>query len=301
MPSPSASAPQPAPLARLVLRVIAGTVLFAVVLVAVQSGDTRIAGMMLTFPVLNGMSLMMTPRPQKREMAAAMLPVIALNGLLAHAFIAVVDQMGAAATVRAAPWLPWALVAAGMAVWLAGCLFLSRLGAAAQWRLLAVWLAASVLLAIWWWPGCQTTPSAAIPDPVTVLSRNAWRIGLFAATLGGLLALADVGGTRHGWLGRLGAFPILPLFSLAIIASAPGAIADRMADLRAPILIGLILAMALAWIYSGALERIEQRLRAGSWQRAGVSVTALIAGWIAVAAMMVAAVAAADRWSGCAM
>jgi hypothetical protein len=299
-PAPAAPA-SASKLARLALRVAAGTLLFSVVLLSVQSGDARIAGMMLTFPALNGMSLMMTPRPEKRAMAAAMLPVIGLNGLIALSFITIDAAIGAGATMARWPALPWLMVAAGMAVWLAACVGLSRMSARAQWRALAVYGAASLVLIAGWWPGCQVTAAAAVPDPLTVLARNVWRIALFAATLGALLGLAEWGGTRHGWLGRLGAFPILPLFSLAIIAGAEGSIADRMTDLRAPILVGLLLAMTFAWVYAGVLERFARPAMPATPRRTALSLAALVCGWLAVAASMFAVTAAIDRVMACAM
>ena len=282
----------------LTLRVAAGTGLFVLVLIAVQSGDRRVAGMMLTFPALNGLSLMLAPNPQKRAMAAAMLPVIGLNGLLAMAFIAAAEAIG---PDRVDAGTATMLVGIGVALWLVAALGLSRLSQAGQWRLVAVYVAVSVVLVAVWWGACPPSGAASQGGVLAVLTQQAARIGLFAACLGGLLVFADAAGAQHGWIGRLGAFPLLPLFSLAIMAQAevPMGGGRGLADLRAPILAGMLLAMSFAWIYAGVLERIDRRFQSER-ARAAARAMGLLAGWGVCGGIVAATMRLAAVLEGCA-
>src|SRR5215471_10110029 len=69
------------------LKAVVGTCLFAVILWCAQSSNPRAAGMLLTFPALNGLGLLMAESDNLHLMGRAMLPMIALNGLLCAAYI----------------------------------------------------------------------------------------------------------------------------------------------------------------------------------------------------------------------
>lgn len=267
--------------ALLMLRVGVGTALFALVLTTVQSSESRVAGMMMAFPALNGISLLMAPPTDKTAMARAMLPVIALNGWIAMAFIAVfgllVDLVGSTAT----SWV-WPLAAVAFAVWLAIIGAMAKLPARAGGLLLAAFLFSVPLLIAAWWR-CPATDSFNYGDIATIIDSRIWRIGLFAATLFLLLSIAEMFGDAHGVLGRLGAFPLLPLYSLATVALSGAAPADGLVKLtgaRPAILVGILLAMGFALIYSRFLMILHRRGMASSgWWAAAI--LGLATGWMA--------------------
>src|SRR5215471_21575694 len=70
-----------------------GTGLFSLILWWAQSRNPRVAGMMLTFPALNGLGLLTAESRDPQLMARAMLPMIALNGLLCATYIIAQRQL----------------------------------------------------------------------------------------------------------------------------------------------------------------------------------------------------------------
>src|SRR5690349_5811211 len=76
-----------------ILKALLGTGLFALILWCAQSRHPRVAGMMLTFPALNGLGLLTAESHNPHLMARAMLPMIALNGLLCATYIIAQRQL----------------------------------------------------------------------------------------------------------------------------------------------------------------------------------------------------------------
>lgn len=264
--------------ALLALRVAAGTALFAIVLIAVQSSDPRVAGMMMAFPAVNGISLLMAPVENKTAMARAMLPVIALNGWMAMAFIAVFGLLAAMSSENAVG-LIWMLSAAAFTAWILLIAVFTRVPASIDRMFLAAFLIASPFLII----GLSNCNGSATP-PSGGLSpaAAAWRIGLFAVTLSLLLWIADRFSAGHAVLGRLGAFPLLPLFSLATVARSgetPQEGLQKLLALRPAFLAGILIAMAFAIVFAGFLD-FHRRRTASSGRSWKVATTALVAGWL---------------------
>src|SRR5947199_7427881 len=77
----------------LILQAVVGTGLFTLILWCAQSSNPRAAGMMLTFPALNGLGLLTAQGHDLHLMARAMLPMIALNGLLCATYIIAQRQL----------------------------------------------------------------------------------------------------------------------------------------------------------------------------------------------------------------
>jgi hypothetical protein len=285
----------------LAVRVAAGTALFVLVLVAVQSRDARVAGMMLTFPALNGISLMMAPVADKRAMARAMLAVIALNGFLGLAFIETFGTLTQALGAGAMAWV-WPLSAIAFLTWLTACWILSRTAPAGERLVLWGFVVAVPLLIAMWWVVCPLARDVAVDGgDGGLITSHAIRIALFAVTLALLLVAAQWLGATHGLIGRLGAFPLLPLFSLATIAetttAGQGGI-DRLVAVRPAMLLGLLLAMAFAWIYSGYLMVLTRRTKSASGWWTG-AVAGLIGCWIAVAGSIFTSMAVVTWLEGC--
>src|SRR5215813_6458709 len=76
-----------------ILKTVLGTGLFILILWCAQSSNPRAAGMMLTFPALNGLGLLTAEGRDLHLMARAMLPMIALNGLLCATYIIAQRQL----------------------------------------------------------------------------------------------------------------------------------------------------------------------------------------------------------------
>lgn len=278
----------------LVLRVAAGTLLFILVLAAIRTSDPRVAGMMLTFPALNGISLMLAPVPDKSAMARAMLASISLNGVIGLAYIEAVLIALSALGPDAGQWVgPLSIVA--FAAWLAAVWLLGRLAPIGD-RLLfrGFALVAPMIVAITW-VRCPLFTTAAADTGAGLIAAQAFRIALFAASLALLLAVAEWLGPAHGLLGRLGAFPVLPLFSLATIAESPDA-GTRLLAVRPALLLGLMLAMAFAWLYGRFLDALPRRASQAWW---GAALAGLVAGWLAFAAIIFASMSVVSWMAGC--
>ena len=63
------------------LRTAGGTALFVAFLWLVRIDDYRVAGMMLTFPMLNGMALV-SAGANARQTGQSMVPIVTLNGVM---------------------------------------------------------------------------------------------------------------------------------------------------------------------------------------------------------------------------
>lgn len=236
--------------------------------------------MMMAFPALNGISLLMAPSTDKSAMARAMLPVIALNGWIAMAFIAALGVLVEVAGPAAGMWI-WPLATAAFVAWLMIIAGLSNTTARVGNLLLCAFIvAAPFLIAIWW--RCLAPDSLDRGMVASIADNRLWRLGLFAATLLLLLSISDVFGATHTILGRLGAFPLLPLYSLATIAQSgptPTAGLEKLIAARPAILVGILLAMVFALVYARWLNTLRRRSMAdvGWWLTAS---TGLIAGWL---------------------
>ncbi len=285
----------------LVARVTAGTALFILVLAAVHSSDARIAGMMLTFPALNGISLMLAPVTDKRSMARSMLASIALNGVVGVGYIVALSLAARWALDGAAHWV-WPLSGLAFTAWLIVCWGMSRGPPIIDRMLFRGFVALAPVLVVLWWVTCPIARASPAGDGAAALVwTHAIRIVLFALTLALLLAACEWLGATNAVLGRLGAFPLLPLFSLATIAegesTATGGMA-RLAAAKPAMLLGLLLAMAFVWVYASFLDRLGRatpsRLRRWTSALAG-----LIAGWIVCAGVIFASMSAVKLIEGC--
>lgn len=285
----------------LLIRVSAGTLVFILVLAAVQSDDARISGMMLTFPALNGISLLMARLAEPRAMARSMLGIIALNGVVSLAFIESFSALAAVLGPDAAAWV-WPLSGLAFAVWLFACWILTVGPVWCDSLLLRGFVILAPLLACLWWRSCPA-PLALPPDGsgflADIVRPHALRIALFALTLGALLIASEMLGAANALLGRLGAFPLLPLFSLATIAEAggPAGGAGRLAIVKPAMLLGLLLAMAFAWAFSGHLAHLRGRLSGLRWWLAALA--ALAGGWMLCGTLIIAGMRAVSSLEGC--
>lgn len=202
------------------LKASIGTGLFTVILWWVQSRDPRVAGLMLTFPAFNGLGLLAAESTNLPLMTQAMLPMIATNGVLCAAYI-----LGYRGLVRfwrpaqrhalAALLLVVCLAAwGGMAYWLA-----PRLQEAPGTRFallgLVYVLGASLITVRWLWCPSQGLPRAR-QGWGDVLKRNTGKVsGIFLLLLVVMLC-ARLG--ADAWAGRLSTLPVLPLYSLFVVA-----------------------------------------------------------------------------------
>jgi hypothetical protein len=198
----------------LALKVGLGTVVFYIFrrsARSVQRSFRRVAGMMLTFPILNGIGLVMTGNAGAALKASTMLPMIAVNGLVCAGYMSCFElaSMRDKPRPRVALWL----ALAGLLVWL--LVFLPAFEVPPAWQL--YFIGAYSVLAIWLSIGFWAQPTKSASRNSAKHPDRAWVAG-FAALLFLLLVFALVGQQFIPQIGQLSAFPILPLFGLVATA-----------------------------------------------------------------------------------
>jgi hypothetical protein len=102
-------------LALLGVRVAAGTAVY-VIIVVLAGALPAAAGLMLTFPALNGLAFLYSEDERAAAIARSMLWMPAINGVLCAGYISVFALV---ATVRSATLVAWGLVGLDVALWLA--------------------------------------------------------------------------------------------------------------------------------------------------------------------------------------
>ena len=247
---------------------------------------TPAGGMLLTFPALNGLGLLATDASPTAA-AAAMLPMIALNGFLAAGII----QMLLAAHERQAS--------------IAGRRALSAIFIA-----LVMWLATAIALNQWapslptifqpWFIGAYAVVGLAIlamSRPVKIrkhlskqpsfLRAERKTILLFAVLLLVLLGTAFAGaGDRT--IAQLSALPLLPFFGLYATSQQTNA-SETLRALRTTILLGPALAMAFVALAAPHIEATS-----AISEMSGNAIV-LLGGWVACFAT-IAVVSALQGW-----
>jgi hypothetical protein len=231
------------------LRTAAGTALFVAFLWLVRIDDYRVAGMMLTFPMLNGMALV-SAGEHARKTGQSMVPIVVLNGVMCFLFTL------ALAWSDAARAHPIALTALAAVLWLCVYVVLEARNVMVPWGwVTAVFAAACVLasvaITIWLWPACTMVANEA-PVRAGGLAGvlDSWiRIALFALSLFVVFVVAHFYRDAHAAIGRLGALPIVPLFGLytvaSVLASDPAAV-PKLETMRSMVLVGWMIALVFA-------------------------------------------------------
>lgn len=272
------------PLIPLLLKAGLGAGLFVLILWWAQSRQPRAAGLMLTFPAVNGLGLLTAEVADHTLIARAMLPMIALNGLLCAGYV-VALRAAAPRTPRTGAGL---LLGAGLGLWgvtawwIAPRLqtFLLATPQVCTW--LAVYSVLGALLTVWglWTPTLDTTASSQ-RSLRQVLRANTVRIGGMLALLVLVTLLARQG--AETWAGRLSALPLIPFYSLWTLAPRPESRAQdvaRLGQVGSTVLGGPLVAMAFAWVFAHYLNTLP-------WPHG--SLGALLAGVLGLLAL----------WGGC--
>lgn len=283
-------------MAGVLLRTAGGTLLYAAFLWLVQIDDWRVAGMMLTFPMLNGMALV-SARENADATGQSMVPVVTLNGIMCFLFAL---ALAWSETARAHPL---ALTLAATVLWV--CVYAVLEGRnvnvpARTWAAYAILcVAVSIALTYWLWPACADVVRAA---PVRAGGMagvlEGWpRITLFAGSLLIVFGFAHVYRNAHAAIGRLGALPIVPLFGLytvgSVLASDPAAVA-KLEAMRSMVLVGWMIALLFAVLLAAYVARSS-----GSKSRA-LHLAVLMLGWGLCAGAIVVCARFVPALAGCA-
>jgi hypothetical protein len=281
-------------------KALLGTSLFVAILWRTQSHDPRVAGMLLTFPALNGIGLLMGESRDLYVMARAMLPMIATNGVLCAGYLLAYRRWVAPSGVKPQQ---------GKAVLVAGaCLSVWGLVALLLAPSLQAWLRTPGRMALFWvgygvsiWPLTVLLFWVSTPEHMGRKSRLWEVIRANPVKIAGMLLLimlvmlvarrgADV------WTGRLSALPVLPFYSLLMLPTAESDWrqgVEKLQQLGSTVLLGPLVAMAFVWTfaqYLGALRHHDQ-----SMAYLGVGAVGLLGLW-GVCGLLVVAWVRLMRW-----
>jgi hypothetical protein len=251
-------------------KALLGTGLFIAILWLTQSHDPRVAGMLLTFPALNGIGLWIGESRDVYVMASAMLPMIATNGMLCAVYLLAYRYWIASADTK--PHQGKALLVAG------ACLSIWGLVALLLAPLLQAWLQTPGHMGLFWvgygvsvWPLTAFFLWGSVPEH-TGRKRHLWEvIRTNPVKIAGMLLLIMLvmlvaRGGADAWAGRLSTLPVLPFYSLLMLpAAAPDwrQGMEKLQQLGSTVLLGPLVAMAFVWIfaqYLGALRHHDQSL-----------------------------------------
>lgn len=280
-----------------ILRTAGGTLLFVFLLWLVRIDDYRVAGMMLTFPMLNGIGLLGAGLHAERQVKAT-LPVIVLNGLMCFVFVsALVVSQSARAN-------PAAVTGLAVTAWLGVYALLESRGIAfarsSPMTAFAIGAAAAAVgVTYWMWPGCSTASVQAVIRAGGLAGvMEGWvTILMFAASLAIFFWFARKYQDSHAAIGRLAALPMVPLFGLYTVATLlrpdPAALTN-LETLQSMVLIGWTFAMLFAVVFARYVVRATS---AGSSTLAMAAV--LIAGWAICLACILASAKVAPIIAGC--
>jgi hypothetical protein len=290
---------------RLPLRVLAGTALYALILLLAAALPPA-AGLMLTFPTLNGLAFAFALRDRIPGMTASMLWMPVLNGALCAGYML--------AFLALAPRLPPDLLAILLLLVIVGLWAAFavagpvRTGVPARRQLafvLAVTLggvllaAAAVALV---GPASPTANTAPAPLAQT-LADNGLRITLFAASLLVFLIATEAWPLPDAGRGILAGLPIVPFAGLFSVAGdgrlAPAARLEIFAGMAAGLALGPAIAAWFIYGFSRYLHRRPTRASAQIDQIARYA--ALLTAWALCGAAIVGVVRlllAARAWRG---
>jgi hypothetical protein len=243
--------------------------------------DRRIAGMLLTFPLLNGIAMLTGVDPV--GIAATIYLIVLWNCLL---FLVVMHRterlpplragtsLEASIVLRAAFWIVLWAVGAALLAWFRDAL------PSAGWLFALAAVMAAVYVARWWRPPLpESSPAFA---RMWLNARGVIRIACFFAAFGILSAVAYYWRDDR-WVGWASALPLPGIFALATLSVTQRR--HEMASLGDTVMFGPLLVIPFNWL----LARAIIQLRADGAGTIPEIVTVLLF-WIAAAALVFVAV-----------
>ena len=238
----------------------------AVFLVIAYAGttDRRIAGVLFTFPILNGVAIIASSQPV--VVANAIYPLVIFNCVLFAAVISFPQSLPAVSALPRGGKL-FVRVATWSLAWLAGAWLITDFRAAMPGAV--VLFVASLIVAIVFMLNFWTKASPPQQQPAAVVSAHRcrfisfWanrtglaRIAFFILAYAGLFFASRVA-LDEKWVGMASALPLPGFFALAsLIDDAEGEPASlaSLTQIRDTLFLGPLLVIPFNWAFSHLLE-----------------------------------------------
>jgi uncharacterized membrane protein (GlpM family) len=242
------------------LKLLFGTLAFLLIGYMARSDNRRVVGVMLTFPVLNGIGLLTSTDKNPVDMTSAMLPTIMFNGLLCFAYIAIAQWLMSRRRRISIPLLSYGAGALATVLWALiafyGQPLIEKL-LPSNGMLVAIYATAASVLTWALWSRCSSQLSTVAGPRSQNLygfwidEKRRWRAVFFILSLLVLLAAAQV--SDSAWVGRLSA---LPLPGFCLIAGLILDDAEGLPAVRDSVFLGPIVAMTFVWFYTMILIQL---------------------------------------------
>ena len=287
-------------LGRIASRIIVGTGIY-VVIVVLAARLPAAAGLMLTFPALNGLAFLFSPDDKAAAIAKTMFWMPVVNGALCAGYILVFLLLARTLPPVSVGWGLLAVVAASWFVWVSRPAVRRGIDPSSQLKfglaatLLGVALAAATLLAL--------THLAIAPRDTALASdaghwswiadaivRSKLKIALFALTLAIFILAVQYWPVSDSTRGILAGLPIVPFGGLVAVGGDAGMTADLQLQTFLGMIGGAFLGPAVAIWFIYGLSRVL-----GARTKASVPATdsvlrfgALVVGWLVTFAMILA-------------
>jgi len=289
---------------RIALRIAAGTLVY-VVIVASARALPAAAGLMLTFPALNGLAFFFSGDATAASMARTMLWLPVVNGALCALYMLVLLALGTSSSAVLTGWLLLLLV---LVLW---CACVSRKtimqGIAPSYQL-AYAIGATVIggvfvfVALRWSAQAGALPHGAYAAGsehsgiIAAVLQSKLKIVLFAVALSAFVLSAAWLPISDAGRGVLAGLPIVPFGGLVSVAADPAiALEERIYIMRGMIAsVWLGPALAIWFIYYMSRLYSTRRTLAVGWANDLARLAAVVVGWAACFLIVIAISKAID-------
>jgi hypothetical protein len=289
-------------LARLASRVAVGTAVY-VLIVVLAALLPPAAGLMLTFPALNGLAFFYSDDARAAPMARSMLWMPVVNGLLCAGYIVLFLLLAGTLAVAS---LSWGLLAAVIAVWFAwvtrpagrsGIKRDRQFGFAVISTFAGLLLVAIALFALRHLDASPprrvlAAPLGGIDGFVAAIEGSELKIAMFALTLAIFAAAIQYWRISDSTRGILAGLPIVPFGGLVSVAADASAAADTRAQIflgmASSIWLGPAVAIWFIYGFSRYLGARSSSPRTDVLPRFGALLLAWILTFVVIVALAVA-------------
>ena len=249
-----------APLVAFALKLPLALLVFLLVAYA-GTVSRRIAGVLLTFPILNGIAIVASPQPV--VVADAIYPLVVFNCALFALVITFPDALPRVATLSRTPRL-FARVIVWSIVWLAGAYLVTDFHAAIPGAgvLLGGSVAFAILFVFVWWtkPSSVARVSEATPGVSATGFIAFWgtrigagRIAFFVLAYACLFWVSRTA-LDEKWVGMASALPLPGFFAVAaLMDDAEANPSSTLLPMRDTLFLGPLLVIPFNWVFSHAL------------------------------------------------
>jgi hypothetical protein len=245
----------------------------------VGARSKRIAGVLLTFPILNGIAMLSSAEPFRVADAIALLVIF--NAALFWLAVTCIERLPPMPLGMPEPFVLIARLLLWIATWCAGAYWLTdhrdAFPSGAALFVIGLGLALASVTFLW------KPPPATVAGPDTAAARQvlaAWtiRLLLFVGVFCVLLATAQ-NASDQKWVGMASSLPLPGLFALAHLSTVNDK--DQLRPIRDTVLLGPLLVIPFNGLFAGLVTRLPPGSRGTT-----LGVMALLAAWAVALAVV---------------